>query len=78
MERKELLTVEGIRKEYGIGRETAYRLMKRLPHIKVGQVMMMRRSDLEAYLAEAARWRRDIRADDLEAGKNPAGAGGER
>ncbi|MFC6920771.1 helix-turn-helix domain-containing protein [Meiothermus taiwanensis] len=76
MERKELLTVEGIRKEYGLGRETAYRLMKRLPHIKVGQNMMMRRTDLEAYLAEAARERRDIRADDLEAGKNPAGAGG--
>nr|WP_220452095.1 hypothetical protein [Meiothermus taiwanensis] len=50
--------------------------MKRLPHIKVGQNMMMRRTDLEAYLAEAARERRDIRADDLEAGKNPAGAGG--
>ncbi|RIH88846.1 helix-turn-helix domain-containing protein [Calidithermus roseus] len=77
MERKELLTVEGIRKEYGMGRETAYRLMKRLPHIRVGQVMMMRRSDLEEYLAKAARERRDIRAD-LEPNKNPAGAGGER
>ncbi|GEM88522.1 helix-turn-helix domain-containing protein [Meiothermus granaticius] len=78
MERKELLTAEGIRKEYGLGRDTAYRLMRRLPHVKVGQVMMMRRSDLEEYLAKAARERRDIRDDELEPNKNPAGVGGER
>lgn len=76
MEYKLLLTAENVRKEYGIGRDTAYRLVKRLPHVRVGQVLMVRRADLEEYLAQAARERRDIRADDLEPqAKTPVAAG---
>jgi excisionase family DNA binding protein len=76
-----LLDVAALRREYGLGRETAYALTHLLPCLRVGGRYLIRRADLEAYLERAAREGRDVRAEALaaaRAAKNPAGAGGLR
>jgi excisionase family DNA binding protein len=76
-----LLDVAALRREYGLGRETAYALAHLLPCLRVGGRYLIRRADLEAYLERAAREGRDIRAEALaaaRAAKNPARPGGER
>lgn len=76
-----LLDVAALRREYNLGRETAYALPHVLPHVRVGARYLIRRTDLEAYLERAAHEGRDVRAEALaaaRAAKNPTGAGGER
>ncbi len=81
MEReKKLLGIEDIRREYKLGRSTAYGLLALLPVVRVGRRLLIRRSDLEAYLEQAACEKRDIRAEAMAAykRKTPAGQGGAR
>jgi len=76
-----LLDVAALRREYGLGRETAYALTRLLPCLRVGGRYLIRRADLEAYLERAAHENRDIRSEALaaaRAAKNPAGQGGAR
>lgn len=62
MGEKRLLTAQDIRQEYGIGRETAYGLLRVLPKVRVGTKYLVRREDLEAFLQTAAQKGMDIRA----------------
>lgn len=74
-----LVDVAALRREYGLGKETAYALPHLLPCVRVGARYLLRREDLEAYLEQAAHERRDVRAEALaaaRAAKNPTGAGG--
>ncbi|ADH63237.1 hypothetical protein Mesil_1344 [Allomeiothermus silvanus DSM 9946] len=78
---KRLLDIQDIRQEYGLGRQTCYLVLRLMPTVRVGSRYMVRREDLEAYLEQAAREGRDIRAEALAAtrrSKTPAGAGGGR
>ncbi|WP_157202688.1 hypothetical protein [Calidithermus chliarophilus] len=68
-----------LRREYGLGRETCYGLIRTLPSLRVGARYLILRDDLERYLEQAAREGRDIRREALaaaRAAKDPAGAGG--
>ena len=56
-----LLTIEDIRREFRIGRDTAYSLAKQVPHIRVGKRYLFRQDDVEAFLKRAASERRDLR-----------------
>lgn len=76
-----LLDVAALRREYNLGREVSYALIRALPHVRVGARYLIRRSDLESYLEQAAREGRDIRKEALaaaRAAKTPTGAGGVR
>lgn len=78
---KRLLGIPDIQREYGLGRQTCYWVLRLLPTVRVGSRYLVRREDLEAYLEEAAREGRDIRREAMaaaRAAKNPAGAGGGR
>lgn len=55
MVEKRLLAAQDIRREYGIGKGTVYRLLSRLPSVKIGKRRLLLRSDLEQFLSEAAR-----------------------
>lgn len=55
MGEKRLLSAQDIRGQYGLGRETAYALLKVLPVVKVGTRRLVRREDLEAFLEDASR-----------------------
>ncbi len=44
---KDVLSVRDLARELGIGRNAAYRLAHRLPHARVGELIRIRRSDLE-------------------------------
>lgn len=57
---RELLSVAGLRSEYGLGRDLAAHLIKLLPHIKVGSSgcgdrLLVRRQDLDRLLEKTAR-----------------------
>jgi len=58
---KRLLDAQDIRREYGLGRTTAYGLLATLPCVKVGKRRLLLRADLERFLAEAAQNGEDIR-----------------
>jgi len=76
---KRLLGISDIQREYGLGRQTCYWVLRLLPTVRVGNRYLIRRDDLEAYLEQAAREGRDIRREALaaaRAAKNPAGQGG--
>jgi hypothetical protein len=65
--KRELLTVEDVRVEYGLGRELVRRLVQRLPHIRAGSKYLVRRLDLDAYLQDASRRNGDLWADVKQA-----------
>lgn len=48
----ELLTIDDVCKELGIGKNTAYKLAKNgsLRFLKIGRRMIVRRQDLDAYI----------------------------
>lgn len=75
-----LLTVNDLRREYRLGRGTAYLLLGVLPCVRVGKRVLLRRDDVEAFLERAATEGQDIRALALEAqkGKNPGWGAGKR
>ena len=57
---KRLLDAQDIRREYGLGRTTAYGLLATLPCVRVGKRRLLLRSDLERFLEEAARSGGDV------------------
>ena len=56
-----LLTIDEIRKEYRLGRDTAYSLAKYVPHVRVGRRYLFRQADVEDFLKRAASERRNLR-----------------
>jgi len=44
----------------GLGRELARRLAHKLPHMRAGRKILVRRSDLDAYLEKAAQEELDL------------------
>ena len=54
---KEFLNIEDIMGILGISKSSAYRLLYKhgLKHVKVGQLVLVRRSDLEEYLEKHTR-----------------------
>ncbi|AWR85665.1 helix-turn-helix domain-containing protein [Meiothermus taiwanensis] len=69
---KRLLAPSDIRRTYGLSRQIAYALAKRLPHVRAGTRYLVRVDDLEAFLEQASREGADL----VALIKNPAGAGG--
>ena len=47
---KKLLNIEDICNLLGIGKNTAYQLVKSIPHIKIGRRILVREDDLEKYI----------------------------
>ena len=45
-----LLTIEEICAELGIGKTTAYKLVKNMKHIKIGRKILVPEKELEAYV----------------------------
>ena len=56
-----LLTIEEVRKEYRLGRDTAYSLAKYVPHVRVGRRYLFRQADVEDFLKRAASERWNLR-----------------
>ncbi|WP_156941871.1 hypothetical protein [Meiothermus cerbereus] len=73
--KKQLLDVAGLRGEYGLARDVAYALAKRLPHVRVGTRYLVRRADVDDFLSQAAHKRCDLRAE-LKAPAMQGGAEG--
>jgi excisionase family DNA binding protein len=49
-EKMKLLTIEEICAELGIGKTTAYKLVKNMKHIKIGRKILVPEKELEAYV----------------------------
>lgn len=65
---EELLSVDGLRREFGLGRDLSLHLVKLLPHIKVGQSgqggrgekLLVRRSDVAGLMAMVIKEKRTL------------------
>ena len=48
--KNKLLTIEEICAELGIGKTTAYKLVKNMKHVKIGRKILVPENELEAYV----------------------------
>jgi excisionase family DNA binding protein len=48
--KNKLLTIEEICAELGIGKTTAYKLIKNIKHVKIGRKILVPENELEAYV----------------------------
>ena len=47
-----LLTIDDLCQTLGIGKTTAYQLVKQMKHVKIGRRILVPEEDLEAYIRE--------------------------
>ena len=50
MMKNKLLTIEEICAELGIGKNTAYKLVKNMKHVKIGRRILVSEKELEEYV----------------------------
>jgi excisionase family DNA binding protein len=48
--KNKLLTIEEICAELGIGKNTAYKLVKNMKHVKIGRRILVSEKELEEYI----------------------------
>jgi excisionase family DNA binding protein len=50
--KNKLLTIEEICAELGIGKNTAYKLVKNMKHVKIGRRILVSEKELEEYIVK--------------------------
>ena len=45
-----LLTIEDLAKQLGIGKTTAYKLVRKISHTKIGRRILVKEDDLQEYI----------------------------
>ena len=56
--KNKLLTIEEICAELGIGKNTAYKLVKNMKHVKIGRRILVSEKELEEYIDKLQHWRK--------------------